>query len=358
MAFYTNAEMADMHFMYGRANGNALEARRLYAQNFPNREIPSNRIFAKLHQRLRDTGMFGKNAGDSGRPRSISTPEVEEEILAIVQENPGTSIRRIAAQIDISPRLIWRTLKEQLLYPYHIQRVQTLNPPDFRARLEFCRWILRKQARNVNLIANILFTDEAGFTRDGIFNFHNTHQWADENPHAIVESRHQQRFSLNVWLGILGDRLIGPVVLPDRLTGPAYQNFLMNTLPPLLEDVPLNLRAASWFMHDGAPPHFSLAVREYLNQMYQERWIGRGGPVAWPPRSPDLNPLDFFIWGYLKSLVYAEPINNLEQLENRIEEACVTIRIKPGVFERARDSFLRRCRVCIDMEGGHFQHLL
>ncbi|GAB1867694.1 Transposase-like protein [Camponotus japonicus] len=156
MAFYTNAEMADMHFMYGRANGNALEAHRLYAQNFPKREIPSNRIFAKLHQRLRDIGMFGKNAGDSGRPRSISTPEVEEEILAMVQkENPGISIRRIAAQIDISPRLIWRTLKEQLLYAYHIQRVQMLNPPDFRARLVFCRWILRKQARNVKLLMQI-----------------------------------------------------------------------------------------------------------------------------------------------------------------------------------------------------------
>ncbi|EFN71972.1 hypothetical protein EAG_15450, partial [Camponotus floridanus] len=54
---------------------------------------------------------------------------------------------------------------------------------------------------------------------------------------------------------------------------------------------------------------------------------------------------------------YAEPINNLEHLENRIQEACVTIRMKPGVFER-RDSFSRRCRVCIDMEGGHFEHLL
>jgi len=280
MAFYTNAEMADMHFMYGCANGNALQARRLYAENFPNREIPSTRMFTKLHQRLWDTGMFRKNAGDTGRLRSISTPEVEEEILARVQENPGTSVRRIVAQIDISPPLVWRILKEQLFYPYHIQQVQALNPPDCRARLQYYRWILRKQTRNVDMIANILFTDEAAFTRDKNFNFHNSHQWADENPHAVVESRHQQRFSLNVWLGILGDRLIDPVVLPNRLIGPAYHNFLINTLPPLLEDVPPNRRDASWFMHDGAPPHFSLVFREYLNQMYQEKWIGRGGPVA------------------------------------------------------------------------------
>ena len=72
-----------------------------------------------------------------------------------------------------------------------------------------------------------------------------------------------------------------------------------------------------WFMQDGAPPHFALAVREYLNANYEGRWIGRDGPVPWPPRSPDLNMLDFFLWRYLKSLVYAEPVNNLEHLLHR-----------------------------------------
>jgi hypothetical protein len=41
-------------------------------------------------------------------------------------------------------------------------------------------------------------------------------------------------------------------------------------------------------MHDGAPAHFSRAVRDVLNNTYHDPWIGRGGPTAWPPRSPDL----------------------------------------------------------------------
>ena len=49
-------------------------------------------------------------------------------------------------------------------------------------------------------------------------------------------------------------------------------------------------------MHDGAPAHFSLVAREFLNATYEDRWIGRGGPHLWPARSPDLNPLDFFLW--------------------------------------------------------------
>lgn len=45
-------------------------------------------------------------------------------------------------------------------------------------------------------------------------NFHNNHMYAEENPHAIIGSRHQYQFSVNVWVGIVGDYLIGPVFLP------------------------------------------------------------------------------------------------------------------------------------------------
>lgn len=358
MPVYSNIELADMHFMYGRANGNAREALRLYVDVHPNRQIPSVRGFVRLHQRLRDTGSFGKQSHNSGRPRSVCTPEVEVAILARVEQNPETSLRRISAEVGISNPLVWRILHEQQLQPYHVQRVQALNPPDHQARLVFCRWFLRNDAEDHNFLANILFTDEAGFTRNGVFNFHNTHVWADENPHAIMESRHQVRFSLNIWIGILGDNLLGPVVLPNRLTGAGYLNFLQNTLRDLLDDIPLNQRQQMWFQHDGAPAHFSIVVREHLHGTFGRRWVGRGGPVSWPARSPDLNPLDFFLWGYLKALVYSTPVNDLDELQQRVDQGCHLIRATVGVFERVRMSMRRRCRACLEMEGGHFEHLI
>jgi hypothetical protein len=54
---------------------------------------------------------------------------------------------------------------------------------------------------------------------DGTVNFRNTQVWVDDNPHITVASRYQHRFSISVWVGILGDQLLGPVVLPNRLTG-------------------------------------------------------------------------------------------------------------------------------------------
>ena len=74
-------------------------------------------------------------------------------------------------------------------------------------------------------------------------------------------------------------------------------------------------------MQDGAPPHFSRFVTDVLNERFPDAWIGRGGPIPWPPRSPDLSPLDIFLWGYIKNIVYAEKIRNIQQLQERITSA-------------------------------------
>ena len=89
-----------------------------------------------------------------------------------------------------------------------------------------------------------------------------------------------------------------------HLNGENYLQFLQEELPELLEDVPLDVRRRMWFQHDGAPVHSTRIVRDWLDQRFPGRWIGRGGPVSWPLRSPDLNPLDFFLWGHVKAYVY------------------------------------------------------
>jgi hypothetical protein len=98
-----------------------------------------------------------------------------------------------------------------------------------------------------------------------------------------------------------------------------------NNMPDFLADVPLIIRQELHFMHDGAPAHFSLFARRYLNRKFSSQWIGRGGPIAWPPRSPDLNILDFFLWGHLKSLVYLSQANNVKTLRNRIVAGFQTV---------------------------------
>lgn len=86
---------------------------------------------------------------------------------------------------------------------------------------------------------------------------------------------------------ILGSFLIGPfIVLPPRQNSENYLIFLQNNFPDLLEDIPLATRHYMWFMHNGAPPHFSITIR-HLDMTYSNRWIDWRRPIPWPPKSPD-----------------------------------------------------------------------
>jgi hypothetical protein len=174
----------------------------------------------------------------------------------------------------------------------------------------------------------------------------------------LIHSSHQQQFSINGRAGIVGDCLIGPHILPHRLTGNHYRDFLLHDLPKLLGDVPLAVRARIWYMHDGAPAHFSRAVRDVLNNTYHDQRIGRGGPTAWPPRSPDLNPMDFYLCGHVKTLVYAAPSDNEETLHHRIVDACQTIWNYPVIFVPMRWPMMRLVEACIESHGRYFEHLL
>jgi hypothetical protein len=98
-----------------------------------------------------------------------------------------------------------------------------------------------------------------------------------------------------VVINFVGDCFVGPHVLPHQLIGNHYRDLLLHDLPKLLEGVPLAGRAQMWYMHDGAPAHFSRPRRDVLSNTYHDRWIGRGGPTAWLTRLPDLNPLDFYL---------------------------------------------------------------
>ncbi|KAL7287068.1 hypothetical protein TKK_0018691 [Trichogramma kaykai] len=116
---------------------------------------------------------------------------------------------------------------------------------------------------------------------------------------------------------MVGNRLLGPVLCEAAFDGESYLEFLNVDFSELLdENFTRGQQRELVLMHDGAPAHWAAPVLDYLDEHWTQRWIGRYGPVAWPPRSPDLNPLDYFHWGVYH---YGAP-DSLEELRNRIEE--------------------------------------
>jgi hypothetical protein len=74
-----------------------------------------------------------------------------------------------------------------------------------------------------------------------------------------------------------------------------------------------------------APPHWAFITREFLDMHFPVRWVGHDGPIPWPPRSPDITPLDFLLWGYVKDIVYKTPVSSLDKLKLRIVAAIETV---------------------------------
>ena len=156
---------------------------------------------------------------------------------------------------------------------------------------------------DVSFLSHVLFSDEANFADRGNVNRHNMHYWANENPRWMRNVPFQHQWSVTCWCNIVGDHVIAPHFFEKRLTGQVYANFLQNVLPQLTEDVPLYVRINMWMQHDGATPHYALCSRQVMNEISDKKWIGRGGPVAWPPRSPDLTLPNYFLWGFAKKRV-------------------------------------------------------
>ncbi|GFV37731.1 putative LOC100569746 [Trichonephila clavipes] len=95
-----------------------------------------------------------------------------------------------------------------------------------------------------------------------------------------------------------------------------------------------------WFQQDGAACHTARAIIDLLKDTFGDGLISRFGPVNWPPRSCDLTPLDYFLWGYVKSLVYADKPQTLDHLEDNIRRVIADIR--PQMLEKVIENWTSR----------------
>ena len=112
------------------------------------------------------------------------------------------------------------------------------------------------------------------------------------------------------------------------------------------------------FMQDGAPAHHATDVRRYLEATFgADHVLSRGCRRRWPPRSPDLTPVDYWFWGTLKARVfhYQSP-RNLQQLQNRIQEECSRFTVEE--LKNAVAAFPRRVDLMLQAGGRHFEDVL
>lgn len=199
----SNRDMFDLINIYFTSGQNEQQSVILWAERFPNRPAVNRTDVRRIVFNLREWGSFATPRHAQGRGQEGLPVGVQEAILDYFRREPRASTREAARHFDLHHTTIWKLLNKEQMHPFHFRRVQDLQLTDYASRVTFCEWL------QLNLHQNILWTDEAMFTRIGLFNVHNEHWWeirsddAAENPHPIVKDSFQTRFSHNVWAGIL-----------------------------------------------------------------------------------------------------------------------------------------------------------
>ena len=108
-----------------------------------------------------------------------------------------------------------------------------------------------------------------------------------------------------------------------------------------------------YFQQDGATCHTSNESMAEIESFFNDRIISK---ALWPPRSPDLSPPDFFLWGAFKGKSYANNPRTIQELENNIRREISAI--SEEVLQATFANMKRRVQLCPDSGGEHFQHLL
>ncbi|GFX38647.1 putative DD41D transposase [Trichonephila clavipes] len=236
--------------------------------------------------------------------------DIRPQMLEKVIENWTSRLDYIrASRSSHMPEIIFKIC--QVIYS---QFGLAIHQNDHQAKRRFVEWAQNEIAVVPDFHKRILFSDEAHFWLNGYVNKQNCRIWTEANPQVAI-----------------------------------FTNFF---IPELNNHDVQEL----WFQQDGATCHTARAIIDLLKDTFGDRLISCFGPVNWPPRSCDLTPLDYFLWGYVKSLVYADKPQTLDHLEDNIRRVIADIR--PQMLEKVIENWTSRLDYIRASRGSHMPEII
>ena len=239
------------------------------------------------------------------------------------------------------------------MWPYKIQKVQELGDAQKKVRLERCKML---KGRCVgSWYERIIFTDEKIFTVEQVINKQNDRLWAQarssSNSSQFQVSRSQGAQSVMVWAGITANGRT-PLVFVEqgvKINAQIYkETILEDCLKPWAQN---HFGRRHWVLQqDSAPAHKANLTQNWLKDNIPE-FISAS---EWPPYSPDLNPMDFCIWGMLESKVCSTRHHSLDSLKRQLEQEWQ--KLPQHVLRTSVDAFKKRLDLIVRAKGGHIEN--
>lgn len=310
-----------------------------------------------------------KNIADSGssarkaRPMSRRTPEniaAVEEMIMSQESQPGThrSLNEIAREIEVSRSTVRNIVHNELkLKCLKKKRAQELTEANKLTRFVRAKQLLRDYPQSK--VHFIWFTDEKLFTVAAPKNAQNDRLYVPTgtlkkqvSATRLLKTRSTFTKSVMVSVGVssLGATELIFIDPGVKINGAYYRDVLLSQqlLPAI--------RALSGeffiFQQDSAPAHRAYDTVEML-RLNTPAFIP---PTLWPPNSPDLNPVDYKIWGVLQERVYRTRIRDVDHLKERLVEEWTQFDQK--IIDGSINQWRKRLRACVSADGGQFEQTI
>lgn len=321
------------------------------------RALPKLQLNEKFVQRtikrFKETGSIKKRYG-GGRRCTATSPVNVEKVRLRLSRNPERTIPTMAQDLNVSTGSMSAILKKKLkVKPLKKNESQELTALQRRKRLERARELIRLY--DCDQLPNLVFSDEKTFCIEQYFNKQNDRVWlkgrsADHSDRLRV-TRRQGADQIMVWAAISEKGCTPLVFLPMgrnevKINQQIYRDKVLR--PGLIPWAKEKFGSEPWtFQQDSAPSHKANGT---------QNWLKSNVPVLidrdmWPPSSPDLNPLDYCVWGILQAKACSKKHTTLDALKKSLTREWN--RIPKNVIRTACASFRKRLELVVRAKGGY-----
>ena len=273
-----------------------------------------------------------------------------KKIKGIIKRNPRRSLRSIAKIVSLSTRTLRRAVHEDLgMKSFTIQVKQLLTEEMKEKRLTIGKRLLSSLKHETKGKMKV-FSDEKMFTVDWKPNRRNDRYICSDISEVPVAMRTKHP----VGVMVLGAVTSAGHVMPPHFFGPgekvdadAYLNALEHTVKPWIDTVTGGSDYV--FQQDSAPAHTAKRTQEWCQENFSMVWT----KDMWPPNSPDLNPMDYYVWGAVQAKVNDHPLGGRVALQEKIRQ--VMRQMEEEEVARACSRFRPRLEGIIQAGGGYIE---
>lgn len=314
------------------------------------RNVVSERTVRRWKNSYKATGGIDLKS-PPGRPRIVRTKGLIQKVKQRLSSKSRQSARRLAKSLGVSRETMRRLLQDDLnLRAYRITTQPKLTEDHKKRRVSFAYWV-RKELRKRDH-GQILFTDEKYFSLEGVFNRQNERVYAvsreDADQQGGINQTSKYPKRIMIWLGASKNGLTSPIIFQPGETL-SHENYINVVLPHARVEGERLLGTDFIYQQDNATPHvhrksLTWCAENFSNFIDNERW---------PPNSPDLNVLDYYVWDAVTTNMQWDKVNDYHSLTEEIKRGIRRVPLEDVC--RSVQSWSKRILTILKTKGEYIK---